>query len=201
MVIPTLGWGTSSWDGEQLGSLSWDKGGVVEKRAFALDVLPLDAFRAEFMGRQWGVPSETLCYERPYSTPQLLSITLLHHVLVRPNPTHLPMISGIWRLYDRFGMKEATWYPYWSNSDIFKTGSDRVKVSAFRHPKNGLLLLVSNLSAEGGQAQVQFDVQRLGLNPEGLKAHDPISSEAIPLSRDQINFEMEPFSFRYVWIE
>ncbi|MBM4087247.1 MAG: hypothetical protein FJ272_20845, partial [Planctomycetes bacterium] len=27
MVIPTLGWGTSSWDGEQLGSLSWDKGG------------------------------------------------------------------------------------------------------------------------------------------------------------------------------
>jgi hypothetical protein len=48
---------------------------------------------------------------------------------------------------------------------------------------------------------VQFDAQSLGLKTEGLKAHDPLSNEAIPLSRGQASFQMEPFSFRYVWIE
>jgi hypothetical protein len=201
MVIPTLGWGTSSWDGEQLGSLSWDKGGLVEKRQYALDVLPLDAFRAEFMGRQWGVPSETLCYERPYTTAQLLSITLLHHVLVRPNNTYLPAISAIWRLYDNFGMKEATWYPYWSNGDVFKTNSEQLKVSAYRHPQNGLLLLVSNLSVNEVAAQVQFECEKLGLKSEGLKARDAISNEPITLTGRQVSFAMEPFSWRYVWIQ
>ncbi len=201
MVIPTLGWGTSSWGGEQLGSLSWDKGGAVETREYALDVLPLDAFRGEFMGRQWGVPSEFLCYERPYTTPQVLSITLLHDVLVRPNPTHMPRISAIWRLHDSFGMGEATWYPYWNNRDIFQTNSRRTKVSAYRHPRNGLLMLVSNLSVETTNARVRFDTQRLGLKPEGLAARDAISNDPIALSRNQVSFYMEPFSYRYVWVE
>ncbi len=201
MVIPTLGWGTSSWGGEQLGSLSFDKGGAVEKREYALDVLPLDAFRGEFMGRQWGVPSEFLCYERPYTTPQVLSITLLHHVLVRPNLSHLPRISAIWRLYDRFGMKDATWYPYWSNADIFRTNSPRIKVSAYRHPRTGLLMLVSNLSANETTARVRFDTAKLGLKPAGLGARDAISNDAITLSRGEVSFEMEPFSYRYVWVK
>ena len=201
MVIPTLGWGTSSWGGEQLGSMSWDKGGAVDKREYALDALPLDAFRTEFMGRQWGVPSEFLCYERPYKTPQVLSITLLHHVLVRPNMPHLPRLAEIWRLHDRFGMKEATWHPYWGNGHIFKTSADHIKVSAYRHPQNGLLMLVSNLSAEPTETFVQFDADRLSMKPLGLKARDPISAEPIDLSGAQVTVEMAPFSYRYVWVK
>jgi hypothetical protein len=201
MVIPTLGWGTSSWGGEQLGSLSWDKGGAVEKREYALDVLPLDAFRGEFMGRQWGVPSEFLCYERPYTTPQVLALTLLHHVLVRPNSAHLPRISAIWRLHDRFGMRAATWYPYWSNGEIFQTNSPRIKVSAYRHPQNGLLMLVANLSASKMTARVRFDPKRLGLKAEGLAARDGISNDPIGLSGREVTVEMEPFSYRYVWVQ
>ena len=201
MVIPTLGWGTSSWGGEQLGSLSWDKGGAVEKREYALDALPIDAFRTEFMGRQWGVPSEFLCYERPYKTPQILSITLLHHVLVRPNMPHLPRLAEIWRLHDRFGMKEATWHPYWSNGNIFKTSADHTRVSAYRHPRNGLLMLVSNLSAKPAEAKVQFDASRLNMAPPALTARDPISAAPVDLLKSQITIEMAPFSYRYVWVK
>jgi hypothetical protein len=201
MVIPTLGWGTSSWGGEQLGSLSWDEGGAVEKHEYALDVLPLDAFRGEFMGRQWGVPSEFLCYERPYTTPQVLAITLLHHVLVRPNSANLPRISAIWRRHDRFGMRAATWYPYWSNGEIFQTNSPRIKVSAYRHPQNGLLMLVANLSASKMTARVRFDPKRLGLKAEGLAARDGISNDPIGLSGREVTVEMEPFSYRYVWVQ
>jgi len=47
-----------------------------------LDVLPMDAFRTEFMGRQWGVPSEFLVYDgMPYYAKDLLAYTLLHGVL------------------------------------------------------------------------------------------------------------------------
>ncbi len=46
MVIPALGWATSTWDGEQFGSIAR---GVDMHKLF-----PLDTFRTEFMGRQWG---------------------------------------------------------------------------------------------------------------------------------------------------
>ncbi|MBU0607549.1 MAG: hypothetical protein KKI08_06660, partial [Armatimonadetes bacterium] len=54
MVIPTLGFGTSSWGGEQIDAI---KGPVA-----TLDAVPMDSFRTEFMGRQWGVPAEFLVY-------------------------------------------------------------------------------------------------------------------------------------------
>ena len=201
MVIPTLGWGTSSWGGEQLGSLSWDKGGAVEKQDYALDVLPLDAFRTEFMGRQWGVPSEFLCYERPYTTPQVLSITLLHHVLVRPNAAYLGQVSAIWKLHDRFGMAEATWHPYWANGDRLRPSPETIKVSAYRHARNGLLLLVANLSSEPANARVEFEAETFGLGPGGLDAVDAISGETAELTGQQVSLELGPFSYRYVWIK
>mgnify|MGYP000940272377 CR=1 FL=1 len=66
MAIPSLGWATSYWDGEQFAGISPD--------TFPLDVLPLDTFRAEFMGHQWGVPAELLCYEQPFTFRQACAI-------------------------------------------------------------------------------------------------------------------------------
>jgi hypothetical protein len=45
----------------------------------------MDAFRTEFMGRQWGIPSEFLVYEgMPYYSRDVEAYTLLHGVLIRP---------------------------------------------------------------------------------------------------------------------
>ena len=76
MVMPTLGFGTSYWDGEQF----QDVRGIDN----AATQLPLDAFRAEFMGRQWGVPAEFLCYGQGFTFEQAWAITLIHDVPVRP---------------------------------------------------------------------------------------------------------------------
>src|SRR5271157_2081367 len=54
MTIPTLAFATSYWDGEQLQGLA--------RKHSALEILPLDAFCAEFMGHNWGVPAELLWY-------------------------------------------------------------------------------------------------------------------------------------------
>ena len=200
MVIPTLGWGTSSWDGEQLGSLSWDKGGAVDKMQYALDVLPLDAFRAEFMGRQWGVPAEFLCYQRPYTTPQILAVTLLHDVLVRPSADYLPMVSELWRLYDRFGMRDAEFLPYWSNTGVIQAGPEGIRTSAYRHPDRGLLMVVSNLAAAAVTADVQIATGALGLAGPGLAARDALSEEPIALTDGRFALTMAPMSYRWVWL-
>ncbi len=202
-VIPTLGWATSGWDGEQWGTMPIE-GTVAERQERVLKVIRLDAFRAEFMGRQWGVPSELLCYDNENTRlPQLLAITLLHHILIRPLHVskHLPLIAALWRLYDDFGMSEATWHPYWNNGDIFRTNAESVKVSAYRHPRHGLLMLVSNLSTQPAQARVQFGRAKLGLNARGLKARDAMSDIAIDLDGDTASFGMVPFSYRYVRVD
>ena len=89
MVIPTLGWGTSTWGGEQIDA--------IKPPVKTLDILPMDAFRTEFMGRQWGVPSEFLVYDgQPYYAKDLLAYTLLHGVLIRPaGHEHLDRIAAV----------------------------------------------------------------------------------------------------------
>jgi hypothetical protein len=201
MCTPTLGWCTSSWDGEQLGPLTRTSDNSRDNLKYVLSLLPLDTFRAEFMGRQWGIPSELLCKERSYTTPQLLAITLLHHVLVRPNPAYLGRISAIWRLHDEFDMKKSKWYPYWSNADIVKTNADTVKVSAYRNPGKGFLMLVSNLSPDKRNVNVKFNTSKLKMNSGKLTAFDAISKNSIKLSKNIVSFEMKPFSYRYVWIK
>ena len=77
MTIPTLSFATSYWDGEHLQNVS---------RSQSSDkVLPLDAFRCEFMGHNWGVPAELLHYPRgPFKRSEAVGLALLHDILVRP---------------------------------------------------------------------------------------------------------------------
>jgi len=60
MVIPTMDWATSYWDGEQLAGRP-----------------PLDRFRTEHMGCQWGVPAEFLT---TFDFRQACGLALLHDV-------------------------------------------------------------------------------------------------------------------------
>ncbi|MDD4018929.1 MAG: DUF6067 family protein, partial [Kiritimatiellae bacterium] len=157
MVTPTLAWGTSTWGGEQLDT---HKAG-----AKTLDVLPMDAFRTELMGRQWGIPSEFLVYEgMPYYSRDLLAYTLLHGVLIRPSENLLPLVSELWGLYDRFPFKDAEMYPYWNNADRITCAPAGVYATAYERKNEGLLLFVSNL----GEGDVEATVT-LNLKPFGWK--------------------------------
>ena len=62
-------------------------------------------------------------------------------------------------------------------------------------------MLVSNLSSERTNAQVQFDADRLNMKSAELKARDAISNDPIDLSEDRATFNMQPFSYRYVRVE
>jgi hypothetical protein len=193
MTIPTLSWATSYWDGEQFGS--------IEPGPFALETIPLDAFRTEFMGHPWGVPAEFLCYDRPYTYEQACAFTLLHDVLVRPNGLgpHLELASQLWRVQEEFGRKEAEWLPYWRNGDYVTVTPEGARASLYRHPTNGVLLVVSNLSPETALVSVRLNRERLGL-PLDCGARDALTGEAVALLEGCLTASLASLEWRWVWV-
>jgi len=194
MAMPSLAFATSSWDGEQLGGM--------EPGPDPLTVLPLDTFRCEFMGRQWGVPAEFLCYDRPYTWSQALSFTLLHDVLVRGSlGGSLEAESKLWHAMDDFGRHEATWLPYWDNGRYVTLGPDAsIKSSLYWRPGKGVVAVVSNLGPKASNAEVRLNTAALKLVGD-LQATDILSDDPVDISRDgRMSFPLPSFGFRVVWV-
>ena len=199
-VTPTLAFAHCYWDGEQFagGGLSGDP----------LKNLPLDAFRAEFMGHNFGVPCEFLAYERPpqWTYDHALAFSLLHDVRVRPcGLAALEKMSPIWDVMTRFEVGTAEWHPYWEKEPLAVAEPPSVRVSLYSRPAakgaNGrALLVVSNLSADqSATADVKIDFARLGV--AARTAIDALSNEPLPCADGRLTVPLPPMRMRLVWVE
>jgi len=198
MTMPTVEWATSVWDGEQFQSA----GGKDDIH----DLLPLDLFRAEFMGRQWGVAPEFLLAGEAYTYKEACGISLLHDVPVRPfgigEPgENLELMSKIWQLMDDFGRKEAEFLPYWGNSDYVNISSKGIYVSLYKHPNNGLLAFVVNLGKEQKKTDIALNVERLGIVKGQFCAIDALTKQEIVIQKDTISCNLESLEWKYIWIK
>lgn len=189
MTIPTLAFATSYWDGEQFGS--------IERGPFALEVLSLDAFKAEFMGHNWGVPAEFLCYNKPYTAHEATAFTLLHDVLVRND---LDEQTKLWKMMDQFGRKDATWLPYWENRQYVRSSGADLKVSLYNRPGKGTVAVISNLGREEVSGTVVFDLKRLQ-QTAGLKALEVMSGQPLELKDQTLEVALKPLDFIVVWLK
>ncbi len=196
MLIPTLVFATSGYDGEQLASTA--------RGPDVFSQIPLETFRAEFMGRQWGVPAEFLCYEEPYTYEEALSFTLLHDVLVRGTEegdgqgrSRIELESALWHVMDEFGRKQAQWLPYWSNQDVVQVVPETSKASIYNRGALGAMLIVSNLGRK--QAEVTVTLNRAGLGlPARSTARDALSGEKLPWDGAALRTRLPAFGFRVV---
>jgi Glycoside hydrolase 123, N-terminal domain len=180
LTIPTLAFVDSYWDGEQFE-------GYLHGQKDPRGLLPLDSFRAEFMGRQFGLRPEFLVYEgRPFTTDEALSVTLLHNVLVRATglSEKLEEISAIWKAQDAFGVEQAEFLPYWSNGDRLSTAPEGVYASAYRRDKMGLLLVVSNLGKMETEAVVSLRADKLRITDRPAEAFDAITKTPVAIKRE-----------------
>jgi hypothetical protein len=193
MTIPTLAFATSYWDGEQFGG--------IQRGPWSLDVLPLDAFRCEFMGRQWGVPSEMLCYGQPYSYSEATSFALLHDVLVRGSlGGGLEMESKLWNAFEKFGRHQAQWIPYWDNQKYVQTDGNDTKVSLYTRQDKGTIAVISNLGKERRTVQATLKLDALGL-PGAVETKDVINECTVPISAEGVlSFDLNALDFRAVLI-
>ena len=126
--------------------------------------IDLDYFRAEYLGRNMGVPVEFIAYEnRPYwKFESALSSSILHGILPRPNDIEHPLelMSSVWKIFDAFPISQSEWKPYWTNKVI--TSHEKVKVSYYRYVTLSgevqLLAFVVNISATPIEAvSVEFE--------------------------------------------
>jgi hypothetical protein len=191
MLIPVLAWATSYWDGEQLSA---------KPGTFPLERLPLDMFRTEFMGHQWGVPAEFLHYVLPCPYEDEWAFTLLHDVPVRGYElAQIELWSKLWRVFDAFGRKEAEWLPYWRNGEYVGVAPEGAYASLYRHPKNGVLVVVSNLNRQETTVTVRLNWKRLGL-PEDLKAVDALTGEIQATEKGQIVIPLKSLGWKLIWV-
>ena len=175
MVMPTLAWATSYWDGEQFQA--------VRGADTAASLLPLDTFRAEFMGHQWGVPGEFLCYGEGFSFEQAWSICLLHDIPMRPRDDgkEVDYTGRIWQAMDAFNRKGAEWLPYWRNKRFVTSITTGGYVSLYRHPQNGVLAVVSNLNRKRTRIELKLKLRALGLSEKKVQITDAITGRKAKL--------------------
>lgn len=193
MVPPCAAWVTSLWDGEQL---STTPGRLMPER------MPLDYFRTEFMGHQWGLAQEFLEYVLPYPYQTEWGLTLLHDVPLRPYGTEdqLPFAAAIWRLLDDFGREEAQWLPYWSNGDYVDVAPTEAKASIYLHPRNGALLVIDNYQNEPADVTVSLELAALKLG-KAPTATDGLSGEAVPIADGTITLSLSATGWKTIWVK
>lgn len=205
MVIPTLGWGTSSWGGEQIDA--------IKPPVKTLDILPMDAFRTEFMGRPWGVPSEFLVYDgMPYYAKDVLAYTLLHGVLIRPGaPDALDRVSSLWKVHDEFPFSRGTMHGYWANGKLVgiagspsgsitaELGRPGVYATAWTLPNQGALIVVSNLTEKDCQAQLTLALAQLGANA-APRVWDPLNGATLMVEQGKLPLPVAAWRYRLLRI-
>ena len=175
-----------NWFGENLQS-EFMKGSTAD--------VDLDYFRAEYSGRNMGVPVEFIAYEkRPLWTfENALSCSIIHGILPRPNNIEFPLelMSGVWKIIDGFPIENSTWMPYWTNKVV--TSNEKVKVSYYRYKslcgEEQLLAFVVNISSkEIENVTVEFE-------ENVSKATDMTDNKDCGFS-----FDMKPYSYKILFI-
>jgi len=192
-VIPTLGWATSYWDGEQFN--------YIKNAVPVTEVISLEMFRTEFMGKSLGIPAEFLL-TGAFHFKEALAITLLHDVPIRPVGINenLGLMSSLWQLRDRFETTKADWLPYFQNADYVKIEPGGCFASLYRHPQNGILVFLSNLSNQEMAVKARFDFERLGISGI-IRAVDGLSGYPIAMNDDILQIVLLKLGWKAVWLK
>jgi len=158
VTIPILAYDDSYLDGEHF------RGKVKDSY---MDLLTLDEFRTEFMGRQWGI--------MPYFLPEfdaehakqveptrgLMALLLVHDVAVWAIWCNTAVVDEAYGALDAFGYVDAEFLPYFGSVPPAATELPDVLVSGYRRADGRVLLVVANLSREARAGSIRLDARGL----------------------------------------
>ena len=130
-IMPTLAFADSYFDGENIQARLTDKN---------MTFLNMDAFRTEYMGRNYGIPANFVAMPNEgRSIEGLESLTLLHNVHTRAyNFKDAGYETKIWKIFDELGLDNAKWHPYWDNN-ISSVDAENAYTNAYETEK-GLVI-------------------------------------------------------------
>ncbi len=175
--------------------------------------LPLDMFRAEFMGHPIGVAAELLHYRltgnkdaEPALEPfaRLLATSLLHDVPIRiraRDTGYFKMMRKLWKVRDRFGVKAADKLFCWNNHDYVSLSPQKCYATLMKHPKNGVLAFISNLRQDAQTVNIHLQLEKLGLLGTKLDVFNVLTEEPVDMTADgKISVPLGSEAWVYVWV-
>ncbi len=180
ITLPTLAFADAYLDGEHMCGLP---------RPLRV---PLDAFRAEFMGHNFGIPAYFLVYDwhGGMTTPEGLALSLLHDAEL---PWSFEAMAPVWRAWDEFGADDARFQGYWGNEEWLVAAPEGVRVSAYLKASGERLLVAANTK------EVPVDgTLRLG-NPIAA-ARDVLADEPMTVAEGAIQGRFEPWRVHLIRI-
>jgi hypothetical protein len=196
MTIPVLAYEDSYLDGEHFR-------GVVKDSY--LDVMTLDSFRCEYMGRQWGLMPFFLPEfdeeNRPKVEPTrgMMALLMIHDVNVWPIWCNAKVVDEAFKALDDFGWVKSDFIPYFDPKPPASTDLQDVYVSAYKKANGSVLLVVANLGREDRQGQVKVDLARLGLK-QGTAQSWP-DQAALPMPNATLTLPVPGLGYRLVVVK
>jgi hypothetical protein len=160
VTIPILGYEDSYLDGEHFREVVKDS---------YLDVMTLDSFRCEYMGRQWGImPFFLPEFRAPYisqvePTRGMMALLMIHDVNIWPIWCNAKVVDEAFVALDAFGYVDSEFLPYFDKRPPATTDLQDVYVSGYKKANGSVLLVVANLGKEDREGEVRVDLGRLGM--------------------------------------
>ena len=211
MVIPVLSFVDAYIDGEQFsvanepGTANNSKKAYQVKESY-LDVINLDQFRAEFIGKQWGIipfflpefDSVNRTTEQP--TLGLTSLLLVHDVQPWPIWSNISVWNKMYEALDSFGFKNSTFIPYYdSNPPALAKNLKDVYISAYKKTDEALII-VSNLSKNKISGTVTLNCPALGLKKISSLYSFSDNAKA-NFNENTISVNLNPSSYQLFWVK
>jgi hypothetical protein len=206
MNIPVLAYVDGYVDGEQFRKKAETGKFVYNVKRSYLDIITIDQFRAEFIGKQWGIipfflpefdPADRT-KEQP--TQALASLLLVHDVPPWPIYSNISVWNEMYHFLDSFGYSNSTFIPYYDNAPPAKVQDiNSIYVSAYKKTGESLIVL-ANLSNNVRQTELLINVANLGLK----KITDVYSlTDANTLSHvnNKITVSLDPMSYKMLWVK
>lgn len=139
-LMPILAFADSYFDGENIQGLTRNK------------KLRLDQFRCEYAGGNFGLPTNFIAYTNDeFTMENMLALPVLHNVLPRCSKYgDIEYMGRIWDIFDKYGLHNAEFIPYYDNNII--TAQENAFVSVYNGQKT--IAVLCNMDDEKTQVEV-----------------------------------------------
>lgn len=199
IVPPILGYADAYLDGEQF-RVPWLQVGD----SYA-DALPLDEFRTEFTGRQFGTVPIFLpefkpeSSKKPEPTRNLIGMILLNDVLCWPLLTDIDEWKAEYSILGKYDLSEAEFISYHNSTPpVISPPLNKTYVSLYKLPSGKTIVIAANLSHVQVSGVVKLNPVYLGRGSFTIKA---LPGNQVVSNNNSLSLSLSPSQYSVFVIE
>ncbi len=164
--------------------------------------IPLDVYRAEFNGRQIGVPQQILSYSARTTYRREYAGSLLFGQTITPwTVSRMPEVKfteAVWKIFDKYKLYGKYFVPFYSPDAKIKDAGGKALVSYYDTPQY-LAIIISNYSGrDKTEASISLNHFTGRIKTTAFEALD---KKEIPIANNSINVTVGKENFKFIIID